>query len=68
MPSGVRRGHVGRRLVRAEYAAWLRENLVAVPFVALAVFAGLVVLMWATERLGLWLLARSERRRATEDS
>lgn len=51
--------------MRAEYAAWLRENLALLALVAVAVVAGLLILMVLVERFGIWLVGRSERRRAS---
>lgn len=51
--------------MRAEYAEWLRENLVTIPLVLLAVVAAGVAFWCAGTLLGTWLLPRSERRRAS---
>lgn len=48
--------------MRAEYAEWLRGNLVTIPLVLLAVVAAGVVFWYAGTRLAGWLIARSEQR------
>ena len=48
-----------------EYSAWLRENPTLLALIVVAVLAGLFVLMAAVEWFGTWLIARSERRRAS---
>ena len=48
-----------------EYSAWLRENLTLLALIVVAVVAGMFVLMTAVEWFGMWLIARSERRRAS---
>lgn len=48
--------------MRAEYAAWLRENVVVIPLGLLIGACAAVAFWYAGTLLGTWLLARSERR------